>query len=151
MPNLNLNTAPSLRIEKHFQASAETIFEAWTKSEIIKTWLFKNDHNEIVDVKINLTPGGAFSILEQNEKGDIIDHYGRYQLIDKPNQLDFSLAVPRYFDGETRVEINIASVEDGCQMTFVQIGVNPKIVEKQWQQMFENLEQIVKSLMLSAQ
>jgi uncharacterized protein YndB with AHSA1/START domain len=141
--------APLVSIEVNLQASAEWVFDAWTKPEIMKEWLFRSDANEIVEIKNELQPGGAFSILEKSEDGTLIDHFGRYQLIDRPNQLDFSLEVPEHFEGETRVEVTITSTDQGCKLLFSQRGA-PEVVEQNWRDMFQRLNDVSKSLMLAS-
>jgi uncharacterized protein YndB with AHSA1/START domain len=62
----------------------EIVFDAWAKSELMKTWLFKSSDNEILSIKTDLKAGGKFSILElkNNEK---IDHFGKYLEIKTPH------------------------------------------------------------------
>ena len=50
-----------------FHVSAEGMFDAWTEPALISKWLFKGDDSEIVNVDLDLTVGGRFSIVEQTD------------------------------------------------------------------------------------
>jgi len=132
-----------VHIEHTFTQSPEQIFNAWVRPQIIKKWLFKSDKNKIVHVINDPKPNGAFSILEKTEQGELIDHFGKYYIIQKPWFLSFSLVAPKHFKGVTVVDITINPKEDGCQLTFNQTGVDPKIVEDSWKKMFSELDKVV--------
>src|ERR1700748_3639173 len=92
-----------VKISRQFKTSPEFTFDAWIKPAIIKTWLFKSPTNEIVDVTNDPRAGGAFSIVEKTGTGDIIDHFGHYIHLDRPDSLEFTLQVPKHFSGITQV------------------------------------------------
>jgi uncharacterized protein YndB with AHSA1/START domain len=130
---------------QHFKASAEAVFDAWLKPAIIPLWMFKNSKNEIIDADIDPQPGGRFSILERNEKKEYIDHFGKYQIISRPNRLIFSLKVPKHFDGETRVVVQIEEETGGCKLTLTQSGVEREKTESYWRDMLLLLKQVLKA------
>jgi uncharacterized protein YndB with AHSA1/START domain len=137
-----MSTPEQLIITKNFQVSAETVFNAWVDPAIIKQWLFKSDTNEIVKADIDLTVGGAFSIMELSE-GEEIDHAGVYKNIEAPSTLIFSLQVPKHFSETTEVSVHIESRDWGTKMTFTQTGIDPSKTEKQWKQMLTNLQNLI--------
>jgi uncharacterized protein YndB with AHSA1/START domain len=121
-----------------YQASAERLFNAWTDPDLMRLWLFKSETNTIERIDRELSVGGRFSILEKAD-GELIDHYGQYTEIDAPHRLGFWLEVPAHFKGRTEVVISFVQVSQGCEMNFVQTGVDPLLVEKSWRLMFLNL------------
>lgn len=128
---------------QHFSASSATVFDAWLKPELIRLWLFKSPGGEIIDTEIEAKPGGRFSILEQNEKKEYIDHFGKYQEINRPGRLVFSLKVPKHFMGETRVVVQIEEESQGCLLTFTQTGVDREKTESSWRDMLTQLKHVL--------
>jgi uncharacterized protein YndB with AHSA1/START domain len=134
---------PPVKISRQFKISPEFIFDAWIKPEIIRKWLFKSPTNEIVRVANDPQPGGAFSIIELTETGDMIDHYGQYIHVDRPDRLEFTLQVPKHFPGVTNVNLTFGRMPDGgCQLHLVQTGVDPHVVEDSWRKMLEQLDRL---------
>lgn len=133
----------SVHIVKRLSVRADVVFDAWTLDNMVKLWLFKSDTNEILHVKTDLQPGGAFSILEQSDDGSLIDHFGRYHQIERPHHLSFSLEAPKHFSGVTEVDIHIMPTAGGCELTFDQTGVDPQIVEESWHKMFNRLDKVL--------
>jgi hypothetical protein len=94
-----------IRINPIYQASAERLFDAWTKPDQMRLWLFKSPTNKIVRIDQILTVGGRYSILEKAD-GREIDHYGEYTAIDPPHRLAFWLEVPTHFEGKTDIVVS---------------------------------------------
>ena len=137
---------PPVKISWKFATSPEIIFDAWIRPEIMKKWLFKSPVNEIVQVTADPQAGGAFSIIESTETGDIIDHFGRYIHVGRPEKLEFTLQVPKHFPGVTEVNLTFGRMPDGsCQMHFVQTGVDPRVVEESWRKMLRQLNRVAGS------
>jgi len=120
-----------IRINPIYQASAERLFDAWTKPDQMRQWLLKSPTNKIVRIDQTLTVGGRYSILEKAD-GREIDHYGEYTAIDPPHRLAFWLEAPVHFEGRT-------DISEGCEMNLIQTGVDASVVEKNWRTMFQNL------------
>ncbi len=134
-----MNTVDTgLRINLLFSSSGEKLFDAWTDPEIMKRWLFKGPHSEIVRVERDLSVGGRFSIVERTPEGET-DHFGVYRELSRPHRLAFSLEVPAHFDGRTLVEVDFKQISDASEMCFHQTGVDPSVVEQSWRTMFINL------------
>ena len=142
MSRNSLSAAP-LFLEQVFSVGPGKVFDAWINPDLISRWLFKSDDNLILQVDIDLRPGGAFSILEKTAAGEMIDHFGRYLLIDPPHELQFTLEVPMHFSGVTTVQILINSIPGGTNLQFRQRGVDPAVVEDAWKKMFRRLSKIM--------
>ena len=119
----------------------ELVFDAWVKPSLIHKWLFIGPTSEIVNIEIDLRPGGKFSIQElEKTTGEYIDHYGNYLEIDPPRKLVFTLAVPKHFPGETNVTILIEAFAGGCILQLTQAGVAKETTEASWRKMLEQLK-----------
>jgi uncharacterized protein YndB with AHSA1/START domain len=127
-----------IRINPIYQASAERLFDAWTKPDQMRLWLFKSPTNKIVRIDQTLTVGGRYSILEKAD-GREIDHYGEYTAIDPPHRLAFWLEAPVHFEGRTDIVVSFLPISEGCEMNLIQTGVDASVVEKNWRTMFQNL------------
>lgn len=143
---MSANLFEPVFIERYFDADPQQLFTAWTEPEWIKLWLFKSDSSNISSVDIDLQGGGTFSIVEQTATGQLIDHFGIYQRIVRPQRLSFTLQVPHHFTGSTTIEVNINPEGDGSVLTFKQTGIDPKIVGNAWQKMFDHLDKVLVSL-----
>lgn len=143
---MSANLFEPVLIERYFDAGPQRLFTAWTDPELIKLWLFKSDSSNISSIDIDLQGGGSFSIIEQTATGQLIEHFGIYQRIVRPQRLSFTLQVPHHFTGSTTIEVNIKPDGDGSLLTFEQTGIDPKIVGNAWQKMFDQLDKVFATL-----
>jgi len=130
-----------LILSRFFSVEPRAVFDAWTKPELMKSWLFKSPDNEILSITTVLKVGGRFSILELNEN-EKIDHFGEYLEIEKPNKLVFTLEVPRHFSGVSKVSIEIRDKQNGCELIFSQSGIDTSKTKESWEIMFEMLKAV---------
>lgn len=104
-----------LIVSRHFDAPAETVFDAWLDAASLGKWLFATPDGEIQRVKCDPRVGGEFAVVER--RGDAVaEHYGRFVEITRPERLVFDF----WTNGEptpTRVKIDIVPDREGCQLT----------------------------------
>ena len=131
----------AVRISLIFSASAEQLFKAWTDSDLVEQWLFKNE-TSTVKANIDARSGGKFRIVEQ-DGGLKIDHFGTYVDVIKAKRLTFTLEVPAHFEGQSRVSVEFKQTDAATEMNFVQVGVDPEIVQSDWNRMFQNLTRLL--------
>ena len=133
---------PDVVIQRTFGASAGAVFDAWTQPDVIRRWLFVSDANEIRHIEVDLRVGGRFSIVELSGR-DVIEHFGEYSAVDRPNRLDFTLEEPKQVPSHTRVELQFESAEWKCRLTFKQWGVPRETTESRWERMFDTLDTVL--------
>lgn len=121
------------------QIPPERLFAAWVDPKLMRTWLFKGRKSEIRSVETDLKVGGRFSIVAV-EEGEPIEHFGEYQVIERPRRLMFTLQVPKRFPGVTVVSVVITEGGEGSWMSFAQSGVKKEVTQDAWRQMFRRLE-----------
>lgn len=111
-----------LRVNRHFGASPERVFDAWLDPATAGKWLFATPAGEMVCLEIDARPGGSFVIVERRD-GEDVEHQGEYVEIDRPERLVFTFAVPKYSPLITRVELVIVPSRSGCELTLTHKGV----------------------------
>ena len=114
-----------VRVNRHFDASAERVFDAWLDPRRAGKWLFATPTGEMARVEIDARVGGAFRFVHRRN-GEDIEHVGEYQEIDRPRRLVFTFAVPKFSAEFTRVIIDItAAAGKGCDLTLTHENVLP--------------------------
>jgi two-component system cell cycle response regulator DivK len=108
-----------VRVERAFAATPGRVFDAWLDPETAGEWLFRTADGELMRCEIDPTVGGRYEIVERRGEEEVL-HTGRFEAIERPERLVFTLAVPLYAEGEEQVEIAIAAHEDGCTLTLTQ-------------------------------
>ena len=107
------------RVSRHFRASAETVFDSWLLEATVGEWLFATPDGEMVRAGIEPHVGGRFEIVERRDGEDVL-HTGRYEEMERPLRLVFTLQVPKYSQNLERVTIGIVPGADGCELSLTQ-------------------------------
>ena len=118
----------TLRLTRRFGASAERVFDAWLDPDIVVRWLFATPTGRIVHVSIDARVGGRFLITRRD--GEDVEHAGQYLEIERPRRLVFTFGVPKFSTLTTRVAIDIAPLDEGCELTLTHEGVLPEWSER---------------------
>jgi uncharacterized protein YndB with AHSA1/START domain len=119
MPNETLAT---VRISRHFDFSAERVFDAWLNPKTAGRWLFSTPTGAIMRVEIDARVGGRYAIVDRRD-GEDVEHRGEYLEIDRPKRLVFTFGVPKYSPLYSRVAVDIVPARGGCDLTLVHEGV----------------------------
>ncbi len=114
---MNPETESSVRarVTRRFSASPERVFDTWLDPEKVRHW-FAPELGEMVRVEIDARVGGSFSFMQRRD-GEDVDHVGEYLEIDRPRRLVFTWGVPPEPSDSSRVIIDIAPLEPGCELT----------------------------------
>ncbi|QKC83562.1 SRPBCC family protein [Mesorhizobium sp. NZP2077] len=132
-----------VRTRRSFDHSREAVYAAWVTPEIVRRWLFVSPSNKIISVQIEPHLGGLFSVEESNNE-EMIKHWGHFTRVDPPHRLALTLNVPKHFQGESRIAVDIERAANGCRLTLTQTEAAPENAERIWQGMFDVLTNVLK-------
>ncbi len=118
-----------VRVAHKFSLPPERVFDGWIDPEIARKWLFATPTGQMVRVDIDAHLGGSFVIVDRRD-GEDIEHIGKYLQIDRPRLLVFALVVPKISKEETKVTIEIATTDNGCELTLVHEGIFSEFAEE---------------------
>lgn len=113
--------ATSVRVVQRFAAPPARVFDAWLDPVWIGKWMFGPAlrDEEVLRIEVDPRVGGAFSFVVRRQ-GRELDHLGRYLEIDRPRRLVFTWGVDSAEAADrSRVEIDIAPLSAGCELTLV--------------------------------
>jgi uncharacterized protein YndB with AHSA1/START domain len=106
-----------LKVSRAFDASPETLFDAWLDPAIAGKFLFAMPDGEMLKVEIDARVGGRALIVDRRASGDA-HHHILYEAIDRPHRLVFLFRADPAEEGQwTRVSIEIAARGDGSTLT----------------------------------
>ena len=99
-------TGPIVQLRRRVRASAEQIFDLWTKPDLMVRWM--SPYPGAVDCKAScdLRPGGAFSLVMSSE-GSSREVFGIYVQVDRPRKLVFTWICPLTNNVNTLVTVEL--------------------------------------------
>lgn len=92
MGNTTETSQTTLQIRRTYQASRETVFEAWTNSETLKQWFGPTDDFKTPEAEVDLRVGGKYRIRMVSPDGESHIVGGVYKEITAPEKLVFTWA-----------------------------------------------------------
>jgi len=131
----------TVRVQKHFEAPPERVFDAWLDPQNAGKWLFATPTGQMVKVEIDAKVGGRFNFTDRRD-GEDIEHTGEYFEIDRPKRLAFNFRVPKFSKEPSLIRIDIAPATFGCDLTLVHEGVFPEYAtrtEEGWNGVLQGL------------
>ncbi|MDJ0928650.1 MAG: SRPBCC domain-containing protein [Gammaproteobacteria bacterium] len=108
----------SLRIRRVFNATRERIFRALIDPAELSQW-FGPQEVETRDVKVDLRPGGLYSLVMHEADGTVYPLAGEYRLVEPPGRLMMTWVWGHgVLEGvETLVTFELREVRDGTELT----------------------------------
>ncbi|MEO7717930.1 MAG: ankyrin repeat domain-containing protein [Capsulimonas sp.] len=132
----------TVAITRHFDASPEQIFDAWFDPESVGKWLFAPPDGKIPIVSIDARVGGRFTIGKYPSDENIA-RLGQYLEIDRPRRLVFDVIERIVSFKTTRVTVEIAPTDLGCEVTLTIAGVDAEYLDQtdaRWAKMLVDLD-----------
>ncbi len=116
-------------VTRVFDATAETVFDAWLDPAVASRWLFATPKGKMKRVEIDARVGGKFVIAEQRSEM-LAEHLGTYLEIDRPRRLVFEFGCTPNPSAVTRVTVDIKAHGARCELTLTHEGVWPDYRER---------------------
>jgi uncharacterized protein YndB with AHSA1/START domain len=139
----------TLRIERAYQAPAQSVFDAWTSEEVLRRWFHAEHDWETTEAEVDLRVGGVVRIVMRDPHTDLeYGGGGHYIEIEPPNRLAFTWI----WDGnDTRqlIELDFDETDGITTVRFTHSGLwNEEAVrshESGWNRCFDNLERTLEA------
>lgn len=144
---MNPEAKKNVRVSRRFHTSAEKVFDAWLNPQIACNFLFATSTGEMLRTEIDARVGGAFLLVDRRDGIDV-EHIGEYFELDRPRRIAFSFRVPHYSAESRRVTVEIAALENGCELTLIHEGVLPEFevsTKAGWTALLDALDTALKS------
>jgi len=108
----------SLEISKTYNATVESVWNAWTNPDEISKWWLPEGFTEPSTPEVDLRVGGEFKYHMKPAEGDAFFARGTFTEIIQ-NELIKSTWQWSHADQETLLTIKFAKISDGTQLTIV--------------------------------
>jgi uncharacterized protein YndB with AHSA1/START domain len=108
--------APSLTLVRRIRATPASVFEAWTRPEILATW-WGPHHTRVVEAEIDAREGGAFRVMLEEDTGARHEVRGIYAEVEAPKRLVFSWAWTNAPERVSRVTVALRAITEGTEVT----------------------------------
>jgi uncharacterized protein YndB with AHSA1/START domain len=135
-------TGPVVQVRRRVRATAEQIFDLWTKPDLMARWM--SPYPGAVDCKAScdLRTGGAFSLVMSSVESSR-EVSGTYVLVDRPNKLVFTWVGPLTNNVTTLVTVELTPRGDETDLVLTHERLpTPAIVEghtKGWGNILDHL------------
>jgi uncharacterized protein YndB with AHSA1/START domain len=113
-----------VRVSRHYDVSAERVFDAWLDVEKARQFLFATSTGQMVRAEIDARVGGTFNFTDRRDGVDA-EHVGTYLEIDRPRRLVFTFHTERGSTDLSRVTIDIVPRGSGCELSLTH-EIDPK-------------------------
>ena len=105
----------NLVVRKTIRASAERLFEAWTKPEQLKMW-WGPRNVACTGAELDLRVGGKYRIGNQFPDGKIVWIVGEFERIEPPNKLVYSWRIESEAQDAERITVEFAALGDATEV-----------------------------------
>lgn len=107
----------SLSLKRHYKASPERVFAAWTTPELLARWMAPRDDFAPTVAEVDLRPGGRYRFAMSAPNGDRPAVSGTFVEIVPGEKLVFTWAWAHMPDCVSLVTVTLAPKDDGTELT----------------------------------
>ena len=119
MPDSAVRDTPTLRIERHYAASPEQVWRAWTDPQALAAWFGPGEMNSVTLAQTDVRVGGRFRVAFRMPDGETHDVSGVYREVQAPRRLVFTWAWKSTPERESLVRVALEPQQGGTLMRFV--------------------------------
>jgi len=141
-----MTTTTAIKVTHRYAAAPEKVFDAWLTPDQARRFAFATPDGEMITAEIDARVGGRFNFTDRRPDMGDVAHVGEYEVIDRPRRLVFTFAVPKFDPTYTRVTLDFAAVDGGCEVTLTHEGVADEwrdSTPKGWEMILTSLEKVV--------
>ena len=138
----------TLRMTRHFQASPEALFDAFTERDLLVQW-FGPRGMAVPECEIDLSPGGRWRAVMRAHDGSPHAVHGVYREITRPTRLVFTWIWEQgdMAGVETVVTLAFRAAGDGAELSLTHEGLPSEssrgLHEQGWSSSFECLAELL--------
>lgn len=99
-----------------YNVPAEKVFDTLLDPVKAAKFMFATLTGKMIKAEIDPKVGGKFLFVDRRQDGDAA-HYGEYTQIDRPRKIAFKFAVQKDAKESDLVTIDIATLQQGCEVT----------------------------------
>jgi uncharacterized protein YndB with AHSA1/START domain len=116
MPNNPLEKRPSLSITRHYNASPEEVWRAWTDPEAMRQWWRPDDTFSTPVIEADVRVGGRFRVLMISAEGKEHDVSGVYLEVIPNEKLMFTWTWKEKLERESLVTVTLRPSSGGTEL-----------------------------------
>lgn len=109
-------TGPIVSVRRRYGHSPERVFDAFLDAGTLGRFMFRTDTGQLVRCEVDGRVGGRFVLTERRGEQDA-EHLGEFLELDRPRRLVFRVGMEGWEGEFTRVIVDIAPVDGGCELT----------------------------------
>jgi len=102
-----------LVVTRTFQTDPESLFDAWTRPELMKQWFHGLGAWTTPLAEADLRVGGAWRVDMKKPDGKVYAHFGKYKVIERPVKLAFTWHPYADESYETMVTLRFKGLSNG--------------------------------------
>lgn len=125
MPDAPSSAAPAviLEVRRHFPASRQRVFAAWTSAEALKRW-HAPDNAVVEDAGVDFRVGGRWHVRMRGNDGAMHLVQGQYREIDEPRRIVLTWRWASNTDGQdSTVTVEFSDRDGGTEIVLVHEGL----------------------------
>lgn len=107
-----------LDIRRHYPVEPAKVWRAWTDPQALTRWFGPGEPGSVFEADLDVRTGGCYSIAFRTPDGEEHRVRGEYLDVDEPRRLVFSWAWQSTPDRVSRVTVELAARDGGCDLAF---------------------------------
>lgn len=107
----------SLTLKRHYKASPERVFAAWTTPDLLARWMAPRDDFAPTVAEIDPRPGGRYRFAMSAPNGDKPTVSGTFEEVVPGRRLVFTWAWEHTPERVSRVTVSLAPRDGGTELT----------------------------------
>lgn len=123
------NSGVSLVVRRKIRASAEFLFNAWTKPMQLRSWWGPSGVT-CIDAQVDLRLGGIYRIGNQFDNGKVLWITGTFELIDRPHKLVYTWSLEKASTPSAPERVTVQFIQEGGDVTEV-IVIHERILNEE--------------------